>query len=120
MFILRLLSRLVSLFVASINFFVACSWFSSFYDSSYIGGSSSKIGYYAILFVIQIVLVLPLLFVWFSDYFAGLEWGDQTWRIPHWNRQMSLFPCVPSLIKFTGWVFLLLPSLIFIWSKLTD
>lgn len=118
MFIFRFVSRFLSLFVAGIIFFAVCSWYPSFYDSWHFGRDGSKGEYYTIFFVIQVVIAIPILFIWCSDYLAGLEWGDQTWRTPHWCRATSLFACPASLIKFTGWVFLLLPALIFIWNKI--
>ena len=118
MLALRVLPKLFSLFVAGVNFIAAYSSFSRLYDSWYSAGGGSRVEYYVILIAIQIVLILPLLFIWFSDYLASLEFGDQRWRIPHWCRQASLFPCSPSLIKFVGWFFLLLPTVIFTWSKI--
>lgn len=116
MYIMKVLERLSSFFIACINFCAGCSLLGHWNRWE----TWSKSQYYIVFLVVQVILVIPLVFIWFGDYLASLEWGDQTWRIPHWDRQMSLFASTPSLIKLAGWIFLLLPALVFVFKKVAD
>lgn len=113
-----ILSRLISLILGGIDFYVVCSWYPGFYNSGHASEGGSTGAYYIVLILIQFLLVaVPLLCIWFGKYFADLEWGDQRWRIPHWDRQMSLFPCSVSLLRFSAWILLLVPIFIFMWAR---
>jgi len=118
MIIRRMISRVISLAVAAFNFSAVFSWYPSFYRSLNSDAGASKGEYYVGMVIIQAFLAIPLVCIWFGDYLADLEWGDQRWRIPHWGRQSSLFPCPSLLLKFIAWILLLAPVSIILWSKI--
>lgn len=116
--ICKILSRLVSLILGGIDIYAVCSWYPGFYNSWHASEGRSTGSYYIVLILIQLVFVaVPLLCLWFGQYFADVEWGDQRWRIPHWDRQMSLFPCSVSLLRFSAWILLLVPIFIFMVAR---
>jgi hypothetical protein len=113
-----ILSRLVSLLIGGIDVYVVCSWYPGLYNSFHASEGGSTGAYYILFILIQLILVaLPLLCIWLGKYFADMGWGDQRWRIPHWDRQMSLFPCSVSLLRLSAWILLLVPIFIFMLSK---
>lgn len=113
----KIISRLLSLFVGFVNASAGVCWNKSLYKGWYAEEGGSKIEYYILLFIIEIVLAIPLIFIWFGDSLADLQWGDQV-RSPCGYPDTSLYPSQISLLKFTSWVFLVVPAIIFIWYKI--
>jgi hypothetical protein len=117
---LRMISWVTAGAAGVVNSAAVFSWYPEFYHTWYVAGEGSKVEYYTVMVVVQTFLAIPMLCIWFADYLASLEWGDQRWRIPHWSRQASLFPSPVSLFKLVAWIVLLgffLGSFGSLWSK---
>lgn len=102
--IFELVSRLLSLFIAGIDFYVAYWWYLS--DRESLRGPP-LFAHPQTLVAVGLIAVLAVLlaFVWFGDSLAEFEHSRQRW-------------CPASLVKFMGWVLLVIFSiLIFVCCK---
>lgn len=116
----RIMSWVVAGAAGVINFDAVFSWYPEFYGTWYMPGEGSRTEYYAVMVIVQVLLAVPVVCIWFADYLANLEWGDQRWSMPLWSRQSSLFPSSVGLFKLVAWAVLLgflLGSLASMWNK---
>ena len=100
-------SRLLSVFVAAIDIWAVYSCYS--YEEKILGDGPRLYGphgYVIAIFGTLVLLAMILSLIWFAEELSDFEKSKKSW-------------CPPFLIKFAGWVFLLTPSVIFIWITIT-
>jgi len=102
----KIIPRILSLFIAGVNAYAI--YFLHQYEKAHRFGIPlwGEEGELLTSIAGAVILIgLPLICIWFGEYMS--EFADQ---------RAEWAPMV--LIKFAGWVFLLIPAILFIWYKI--